>query len=393
MHLAYFDCFSGISGDMTLGALIACGVDPDDLRAELDKLNLSGWELEVQTVSRNGIGAVDVTVRVTEQQGHGRHLHNIKEILAGSDLSGSVKIKATAVFRRLAEAEAAIHQTTIEKIHFHEVGAIDAIVDIVGACICLEKLRIEAIHCSPLPMGRGFVECAHGTIPLPAPAVLELTHGKPVYGVDVEGELVTPTGAAIVTALADHFGAVPPMTLKSSGYGAGKKSFGDRPNLLRVMVGEVIEDEFLAAPEVAIIETNIDDLSPQFYEPVTEKLFEAGALDVYLTPVQMKKGRPGTLITVLCPPEKDEAMAEILFKETSTLGVRFSTMKRICLHREWVKVETEYGPIRMKTGERNGHILTAAPEYEDILSAAREHDAPVKAVHLAAVTAYKSRSG
>ncbi len=393
MHIAYFDCFSGISGDMTLGALLACGIDADEFRAELTKLRLSGWELDIEKTSKNGIGATDVTVRVTEKQSHGRHLHDIKEILAASDLPGSVRIRAAAVFRRLAEAEAEIHQTTIDRIHFHEVGAIDAIVDIVGASIALEMLGGEAIHCSPLPMARGFVDCEHGTIPLPAPAVLELTRGKPVYGVDLEGELVTPTGAAIVTALADHFGPMPSMTVKAAGYGAGKKTFGDRPNLLRVVIGESADQDFMSAPEITVVETNIDDLSPQFYEPVSERLFAAGALDVYLTPIQMKKGRPGTLLTVLCQPLLSDTMADILFHETSTIGVRFTTMKRLCLHRELLTVETEFGPIRIKTAQRNGAILTASPEFEDVLAASKKHDAPVKTVHQAAMTAYKGTEG
>jgi uncharacterized protein (TIGR00299 family) protein len=389
MRIAYFDCFSGISGDMTLAALLACGLDEDRLRAGFDKLKLPGWTLETGQTSRNGIGAIDVTVKLTEEQGHGRHLHHIEEILAASDLSESIRSQAWRVFCRLAEAEAKIHQTTVEKIHFHEVGAVDAIVDIVGACIGLEALGIDKIVCSPLPMSRGFVECAHGTIPLPAPAVLELTRDIPVYGVEIEGELVTPTGAALISTLASGFGPMPAMSIKATGYGAGKKEFGNRPNLLRVVIGESFEDAFTGAPEVTVLETNIDDLSPQFYEVLTERLFEAGAMDVYLSPVQMKKNRPATLLTVMCPPDKAEEMSNLIFCETSTLGIRYQTMKRLCLDREWVNVETEYGLIRIKLGKRNGTITTASPEYDDIARCAREHNVPVKRVHEAAMFVYR----
>ncbi len=390
MRIAYFDCFSGVSGDMTLGALLACGVPEERLRAELDRLKLPGWRLDVVETERNGIGAVDVTVTLTEPQGHGRHLHHIAEILDHSDLPDAVRQKALAVFTRLAEAEAKIHQTTVERIHFHEVGAVDAIVDIVGACAALEYLGVHAVRCSPLPMGRGFVECMHGTIPLPAPAVLELTRDVPVYGEDVEGELVTPTGAALVKTLASGFGAMPPMTVRTAGYGAGKKQFGTRPNLLRVVVGDAVESAFTGAAEVAVLETNLDDLSPQFYESLTERLFEEGALDVFLAPIQMKKGRPATLLTVLCPPERADAIAERVFRETTTLGIRYTTMRRLCLDREWSTVETAYGRIRVKVGKWRGEETTASPEYEDVKAAALAHNVPVKTVYQAALSAFGS---
>jgi uncharacterized protein (TIGR00299 family) protein len=388
LRVAWFDCFSGISGDMTLGALLACGVETDFLRAELTKLNLTGWRLDVEPTSQNGIGATDVTVTLTEPQGHGRHLHHIEEILAASDISEAIQAKALTVFQQLAEAEAKIHQTTVERIHFHEVGAVDAIVDIVGSCIILEKLGVEEIVCSPLPMGRGFIECAHGTIPLPAPAVLELVQGVPVYSVDIEGELVTPTGAALMKTLAARFGPMPTMTVRTSGYGSGKKRFGNRPNLLRVIIGDTVEDVFSGAPEIAVLETNLDDFSPQFYEPLTEKLLAAGAADVYLASIQMKKGRPATLLTILASPDKAESMAEILFTETTTLGLRYGTMRRLCLDREWVSVETEYGPIRVKIGRWRGVEKTASPEFEDVKAASLKFNAPTKTVHQAALLAY-----
>ncbi len=388
MKIAYFDCFSGISGDMTLGALLACGVETEWLRAELQRLNLPGWRLDVEPTSRNGIGATDVTVAITEEQGHGRHLHHIEEILAKSVISPAIQAKALAVFIKLADAEARIHQTTPDRIHFHEVGAVDAIVDIVGSCLLLEKLGVERVVSSPLPMGRGFVECMHGTIPIPAPATLEMLQGVPVYSVDVEGELVTPTGAAILKTLAAGFGPMPAMTVRASGYGAGKKQFGNRPNLLRVILGDTVEDVFSAAPEVTVLETNLDDFSPQFYEPLSERLFAAGALDVYLAPIQMKKGRPATLVTVLAPPEKAEALADIIFTETTTLGIRFNTMRRLCMEREWRAVETPYGSIRIKIGRWKGEEKTAAPEYEDVRAAAERAGAPLKLVLQAAMNAY-----
>jgi pyridinium-3,5-bisthiocarboxylic acid mononucleotide nickel chelatase len=391
LRTAWFDCFSGISGDMTLGALLACGGSEDHLRQELAKLSMTGWRLDIAPTSKNGIGATDVTVTLTEPQGHGRHLHHIEEILKKSEVSSTVRDRAMAVFTRLAEAEAKIHQTTIERIHFHEVGAVDAIVDIVGSCVLMDQLGIEQIVCAPLPMGRGFIDCAHGTIPLPAPATVEILQGVPVYSVDTEGELVTPTGAALMKTLAGGFGTMPPIKISASGYGAGKKDFGNRPNLLRVVIGETTEDRFTGAPEVALLETNLDDLSPQLYEPLTESLLAAGAVDVFLSPIQMKKGRPGTLLTVLAAPDRTENLIDVLFRESTTLGVRYSTMKRVCLDRDWRTVTTEYGPIRIKVGSWRGTETTATPEYDDVKSAAAKYNVPVKKVQEAAVVAYRSQ--
>lgn len=386
MRIAYFDCFSGISGDMALGALIACGISVDDLRSDLNHLGIRGWKLDARPTSQNGIGAVDVTVQSGDESAHGRHLSDIESILNSSDLPDVVCKRALAVFTRLAEAEARVHQTTPERIHFHEVGAIDAIVDIVGTCLALERLKVDRIECSALPMGRGFAECMHGTIPLPAPAVLELAKNVPTYGVDIEGELVTPTGAALVSTLASQFGPMPAMKIVSTGYGSGKKRFGNRPNLLRVVIGEAEAPG--GGAEVVVIETNVDDLSPQFYERISERLFESGALDVYLTPVQMKKCRPATLLTVLCDPDSEESLAEIVFQETTTLGIRIQVARRLCMERKWVPVETQYGAVRMKVGEWRGKETTAMPEYEDVLRLARESGAPIRKIHQAAISAY-----
>jgi hypothetical protein len=391
MRIAYFDCFSGLSGDMTLGALIACGVEADYLQQQLALLNLPGWSLEAQPVQVNGIGATDVTIHPTEPPRAHRHLSDIAEILDNSALTDNVRTRSLAIFRRLAEAEARVHQTTPEKVHFHEVGALDAIVDVVGTCIALERLGVEAVYCAPLPMSRGFVRCEHGLMPVPVPAVLELAQNVPVYSVEIEGEIVTPTGAAIVTTLAKQFGSMPTMTLKTAGYGAGKKRFSNRPNLLRVVIGERVGTVFSGAPEIMVLETNLDDFSPQFYEELIERLLTAGALDVFLTPIQMKKGRPATLLRVLAPMETAESLASLLFTETTTLGVRFTPMRRLCLEREWKSVETAYGPIRIKIGRWQGNETTAAPEYEDVKAAARRHNAPLKAVYEAALAVYRTR--
>ncbi len=387
MRTAYFDCFSGISGDMTLGALIACGADVGAIRAELAKLHLDGWDLTAEPTERNGIGAVDVTVTQVAELGHGRHLHHIEEILQASELSDNIRSKALAVFQKLAVAEAKVHQTTVERIHFHEVGAIDAIVDIVGACIALELLGIGRIVCSPLPMSHGFVECMHGTIPIPAPAVLEMLAGVPVYSVDIVGELVTPTGAALMVALAAEFGPAPAMTVGPVGYGAGKKSFGNRPNLLRVIVGDSQVSE--EKTEIMCIETNIDDMSPQFYELAFERMFAAGALDVYTQPIQMKKGRPATLLTALAPKECVQAVAAVFFAETTTFGVRMFPAQRMCLERRWVPVTTPYGEVRIKCGTFQGVQTTASPEYDDVRRCAEACAVPLKRVHQAAMMAYE----
>jgi uncharacterized protein (TIGR00299 family) protein len=390
LKIAYFDCFSGVSGDMTLGALLACGASEEGLRNSLAGLNLTGWELDVRETEQNGIGAVDVTVRVTEEQGHGRHLYHIEEILQKSSLADSVRERALQVFTHLANAEAKIHQTTPDRIHFHEVGAVDAIVDIVGAAVCLELLGVDGVYCSPLPMGRGFVECMHGTIPLPAPATVELTQGIPVYGVDVEGELVTPTGAALVKTLASGYGPMPPLKVSSQGFGAGKKRFSERPNLLRVVIGVSVDSASPGASEVTVLETNLDDYNPQFFAPLSAKLFEAGALDVYLTAVQMKKGRPGTLLTALSSPVDAERIAELIFQETSTLGIRLNQSRRFCLERDWATVSTSYGEVRIKRGRWKGTETTASPEFEDVCRAAEASGVPVKTVYAEALAAYRN---
>lgn len=419
MRIVYFDCFAGISGDMTLGALVDAGADFEALKSQLEKLVLRQaqdapeFELTLDRVTKRGISAADVTVHTHHHKHHHGHSHShgrafseIKSLIEESGLSEGVKQKSIAIFSKLGEAEAKIHDKSIEEIHFHEVGAVDAIVDIVGACICLELLGIEKLYCSPLPTFTGMVEIAHGKFPLPAPATVEILKNAPWRELGIEGEIVTPTGAAIVATLAEGFGAMPAMSVTSTGYGAGKKDFGI-PNVLRVLIGKTAASSGpfdTTAPqstqglrtgecaEVAVIETNIDDLSPQIYEIVMERLFNAGALDVYLTPIQMKKNRPATLLSVICEPNLVDTLSGIIFEETSSIGVRIDTRKRICLQRESVSVETEFGPISVKIARSDGEITNIQPEYEDCKAAAAKHNVPFKRVRDAAVVAFYATS-
>lgn len=433
MRIAYFDCIGGISGDMTLGALIGAGADVDALRAGLRTLRLPPWELEVGAAVKCGIAArrVEVAVRGesagsapllrtpppdqplagsghthashSHSHSHGGHSHEhgpaeththgdaegsgagtfgeVRDLIRGSGLPGPVKERAEAVYRRLAEAEAAVHGTTLESVHFHEVGAVDSIVDVVGAVYALHLLGVERVVCSPLPNGHGFVRCAHGMMPVPPPATAELLKGCPTRPVDIEAELVTPTGAALAAALASEFGWMPAMEVRAVGYGAGRKDF-PFPNVLRVVVGE--EKAAKEATDVVIVEANIDDQSPQLYEGVMAALFEAGALDVWLTPILMKKGRPAHTLHALCEPGALERVNRVLFEETTTLGVRYSEWRRACLEREWISVETPYGAVRVKVGRQDGELRTATPEYDDCRARAAEAGVPVKQVQAAA---------
>mgnify|MGYP005831446143 CR=1 FL=1 len=386
MKVAYLDCFAGISGDMTLGALLDAGVDKDRFQAEIKKLSEVSFDLKIGKVTKSGIEATNVEV-ITPHEHHHRHLKDIVRIIESSDLLDSTKAKAIRTFQVLAEAEGAVHGTSADHVHFHEVGAVDAIVDIVGSCILFEMLGIERIIASPLPMGHGFVEAAHGRIPLPAPATVEILKGVPVYDASVEGELVTPTGAAIARALADSFGAMPPMSVESVGYGAGKTDF-PFPNVLRVMIGESAE-EHPANERVSIVETNIDDMNPEFYDSVFDRLFKAGALDVYTTPIMMKKNRPAVLLSAVCPVEKVDHISEVILTETSTFGVRITTADRRCLDRKWHTVSTRYGDIRIKVGLLDGREIIASPEYEDCRKAADTQGASVQTVYKEALLAYQ----
>jgi len=391
MRIAYFDCFSGVSGDMTLGALLACGADETELRERLGALNVPGYELHIRRVTRQGITATDVDVHLIEaEQGHGRHLSDIAAILDSSALPPGVRQKALAIFTRLADAEAKIHGTTREQIHFHEVGAVDAIVDIVGSCLLLDMLGVERVVTSSIPCGHGTIKCQHGIMPVPAPATMELLQGFPVHSVDIKGELVTPTGAALLTTLSDPTtaGKMPAMRVLTSGFGAGKKQFKpDMPNLLRVILGETEEaaiGEDKTPQTVAVLETNLDDQNPEGFDLLMERAFAAGALDVFFTPIQMKKNRPATLLTILCPPDKADALAALLFRETGTFGIRAREQRRYTLDRSWRTVTTEFGDIRLKAGTWLGEEVTVAPEYEDCKRAALAHDVPLRRVYEAA---------
>ncbi len=378
MRIAYFDCFSGASGDMILGALLDAGLPLAALRRELAKLRLHGFRLKTRRVTRGGLAGTKLDVVCDAHDHEHRRLSHILRILSRSGLSARVKRDASGVFRRLAEAEAKVHGTSIEEIHFHEVGAVDAIVDVVGACVALEKLGVERVVASPLPTGTGFVDCAHGRLPVPAPATAELLTGFPVAASDVEAELTTPTGAAILTTLADSFGPRPAMTPARVGLGAGSREIPRTPNLLRVFIGESVPRA--GSDRVRILETNLDDLSPQVFETVMEKLFAAGALDAWTEPIQMKKGRPAVKLCVLAPDALRATVEEILFRETTTFGVRSTEVERSTLAREFARVTTAFGDLTVKLGLLAGRVVTVAPEYEDVKRAAAAHGVPLRAV-------------
>ncbi len=382
MRIAYFDCFSGISGDMILGALLDLGWPVEELEKELAKLNLTGYKIEVKKVQKESITATQIKIE-TKGDEKERRLSHILSIIERSRLEKEIKEISKNIFTKLARAEAKIHRKSPQEIHFHELGGLDTIIDIVGAVAGVKHLGIEKIYASSLPLGRGFVKCAHGTLPLPAPATLELLKKVPVYGGNIEAELVTPTGAAIITNLAKNFGEMPPMRIESIGYGAGQRDLSI-PNLLRVSVG-VMKNAY-QEDVVSLIETNIDDMNPEFYEHIINRLFKEGALDVFLTPIQMKKTRPATMLSVMASQEKMEKILEVIFEETTTLGVRISKLKRKKLMRESRSVETKYGKIKVKIARLNGVIKNIAPSYEDCQNIALRLNIPLKEVYKEAET-------
>jgi len=365
---------------MTLGALLDAGCSLETLRDELKELSVPGWTISSEKVWKNGMSATFVKVATEDQTRH-RALSAILEILEKSKLTEQVRNNAAAIFRKLGEAEAAVHGVPVEKIHFHEVGAIDAIVDIVGACIGFEALGIEKFACSPLNVGGGTAKMAHGVLPVPAPATAKLLLGKPTYSNGVQKELVTPTGAAIVATLCDWFGPQPAMTISAIGYGAGSADIEGQPNVVRIMVGEAAEKVVPGFDqEISIIEANLDDMNPQIYGYFLEKALAAGALDVYTTPVQMKKNRPGTLLTLLCKPADTNNLMSLVFAETTTLGARTYRAQRRALPRETVNVHTQYGDVHVKLSRVNGSIRHVAPEYEDCRKLASEKNVPLQQV-------------
>jgi uncharacterized protein (TIGR00299 family) protein len=365
---------------MMLAALIEVGVPESALVDALRELKLSGWEWHSERVEVEAILARRVQIRVQEEQPH-RHLSDVLEIIEASPFSERVRQQASVVFTKLAEAEASVHGTTPDRVHFHEVGAVDAILDVVGACWGLEYLKVDRVVCSPLPMGRGFVQAAHGSLPLPAPAVVELLRGVPTYGIPIEGETVTPTGAALAVALSEAFGVQPPMRWESVGYGTGT-AVRPLPNLLRLFLGEAYsaQDPYGNWQSIVQIETNLDDATPQLLGYVMERALEMGALDAFFTPVQMKKNRPGVLMTLLAPADRADALMNLLLTETPTLGVRYGLLNRRCLQREVYAIETPYGTVRVKVARDGERILHLAPEYEDCVRLAQQHGLPLQQV-------------
>jgi len=374
----YLDCFSGISGDMLLGALLNAGLSRQLLESELAKLNLEPYDFRAETVQIQSITATSVTIESRSEQKF-KNLSDIRTILDKSRLDKAISRKSLAVFQCLAEAEAKVHGRPVSEIHFHEVGALDTIIDVVGAVAGLHLLDIKTVYCSPLPLGRGFVKCAHGTLPLPAPAVCNLLNDIPVYGVDATSELVTPTGAALAATLVDHFGEIPPMTPAATGYGAGDlPGSHDKPNLLRLIIGH--GQAVTEAQQVEIIETNLDDWNPEGFPFLCERLFASNALDVSLIPIQMKKGRPGFCLRVMTRLLDSQKLKEIILTETSAIGLRYRSERRLTLPREIVEVQTRWGRVTAKKVETpNG--IKIYPEYESCRLLAQEHDLPLEAVY------------
>jgi uncharacterized protein (TIGR00299 family) protein len=443
MRIAYLECFSGMSGDMFMGALIDAGISPQLLQGTVAAMGLSA-RLEISRVLRSGISATKVDVWVEgekdlpreeywakqnvaralspaisqrehdhhhdhnhssevsgsrvgapapHEHSHGRGLTEICEIIGRAAISETSKKTAIAIFEALGTAEAKIHDSSIEKVHFHEVGAVDAMVDIVCAAVGAEALGIDEIVCSPLNVGGGTVQCAHGTFPVPAPATVELLKEAPVYSSGLQAELVTPTGAAIVKILADRFAAFPEMKIEKSGYGAGTREFAGHPNVVRLTVGEAASTlaAKTASETVTVLEANLDDLNPQVFGYVMDRLLEEGALDAFVVPVQMKKNRPGALLTVLCKPADASKLTQLIFTETTTLGVRRREEVRQALARRWESVSTEWGEVRIKIASMNGTVTNYAPEYEDCRRIAAEHHVPLKTVMQEASRLYQGK--
>jgi pyridinium-3,5-bisthiocarboxylic acid mononucleotide nickel chelatase len=443
MRIAYLECFSGMSGDMFLGALVDVGIPPPVLEDAVASLGVAA-RLEISRVMRSGISATKVDVYVGEEKDmpreqywaqestrhaaqaqrnhdhdhshhhnehkhggeilssrsgapaphtHGSRLNQICEIIAKAKISDNAKRIATQIFQALGEAEAKIHNIPVEQVHFHEVGAVDALVDIVCAAVGAEALEVDEIVCSRLNVGGGTVQCAHGTFPVPAPATIELLKSAPVYSSGVQAELVTPTGAAIVNTLATRFATFPEMIVEKSGYGAGSREFPDYPNVVRLTVGEAATSGHpkTNSEMISVIEANLDDLNPQVFGYVLDRLLEEGALDAFAAPVQMKKNRPGTLLTVLCKPQDAGKLSQLIFQETTTLGVRQREETRQCLTRRWENVHTQWGEVRIKIASMNGTITNYAPEYEDCRRIASEHRLPLKSVLQEATRLYLDR--
>ena len=398
MKTLYFDCFSGISGDMTIGALLDLGLDLNYLRAELQKLPVEGYELQASRVTRSNISAMKFDVLMGGEEHHGHHhdhghfhrrASQILTMIRDSALNANTKRIADDIFTKLAISEGKVHHIAPEDVEFHEVGAIDSIVDTVGTAIGFDALGIERFLCSAINIGGGFIHCQHGVFPVPAPATADLLRQATIYQKHVETELVTPTGAAILAAVVNQFGQLSGFAAERIGYGAGTKQFPEFPNCLRLMLGEErsISSE-QARGDVIVIEANIDDMNPQNFAYVNEKLLQAGALDVFTVPVQMKKGRPGQLLQVLAPSDAVDALSRVIFQETTTIGVRKYPADRTTLDREFVEVETEYGRVRIKVSKFGGEVVNFAPEFDDCVRLACENNVSLKKVQAVAINAY-----
>ena len=410
MKVLYFDCFAGAAGDMIVGALLDAGVPFEELKRALGSLAVEGWDVSVVRVVKTGITATKFRVHEhahvhdgghghDHQHDHGHHsLDQIYAAINRSSLSDAGKARAIAMFGRLGEAESAIHGIPIDKIHLHEVGAIDSIIDIVGAVFAIEWFKADRIVVSPINVGSGMVRTEHGVFPVPAPATVTLVKNAPVYSTGIQSELLTPTGALILTEFASAYGPVPPMTIEKVGYGAGDRDLKETPNVVRVLVGESedVRSAGAAAPagpsmKVVVLECEIDDMNPQIFGVLMEKLYAAGALEVFYSAVQMKKNRPGTLMTIVAKPEQREAMTEIVFRESTTIGIRHQELLRECLDREMVTVTTTLGPVRFKVARRDGRVLNAQPEFEDLAKLSNERGIPIKDVQALAHKAWLER--
>jgi uncharacterized protein (TIGR00299 family) protein len=389
MRTAYFDCFSGISGDMTIGALVDAGASFEVLRDQLATLHVPGFDVAIEKVTKQGIAGTKFHVHVHDPGTQHRRLRDIEAILHASGLAARIQERALEVFTSLAEAEATIHHTTTDQVHFHEVGAIDSIVDITGAVIALDLLEVRRVMASPVNVGAGFVRAAHGVLPVPGPATAELLKGAPTYARGQDGELTTPTGAAILATLAEGFGPLPQLCVERIGYGAGTKDLPQAPNLLRIFVGE--DSTRGDADVITVLEANLDDMNPEWFEYVQEQLFMHGALDVFYTPIFMKKNRPATKLSVLCESGKLERIVETIFQGTSTFGVRTYEVRRQKLQRASQIVETTYGPISVKIGEWHGQVVQISPEYESCRQAAQRSGVPLKEIYRAAEVEAHSR--
>lgn len=401
MKILYFDCFAGAAGDMILGALLDAGLPFDALKRALGSLAVEGWDISVDKVVKTGVTATKFRVHEHAHahagEDHRHHHHHLKHIFAAierSALSTAGKARAVKMFQRLGEAEAAIHGTTMEKVHLHEVGALDSVIDIVGAVFALEWFAADRIVVSPMNVGGGMVKSAHGVFPVPAPATVALVKDAPVYSTGIQSELLTPTGALILTEYATEFGPVPPMKIDRVGYGAGDRELKETPNVVRVLVGESVQALKPSGPQahtVVVLECEIDDMNPQIFGALMDKLYAAGALEVFYAAVQMKKNRPGTLMTVVATPAQRDAMTEIVFRESTTIGVRYQELQRECLDREMVTVATPLGPVRFKVARRGGRLFNAQPEFDDLAKLSQERGIPIKDVQALAHKAWLDR--